>query len=181
MIYLDNAATSLKKTNEVLEAVEEAMVKYTANAGRGAYKVAQDISIKMMETRENINNFFGGKYKVIFTPSCSFALNLAIRGYAKPNMHIITTYLEHNSVLRTLEYLRQKGIITYTILYDLSKKSFLKNIRNNTKLIITTHVSNVTGERVDTSMVSKICKNYNIKYLLDTAQGAGHIPFDVRA
>ena len=58
MIYLDNAATSLKKTNEVLEAVEEAMVKYTANAGRGAYKVAQDISIKMMETRENINNFF---------------------------------------------------------------------------------------------------------------------------
>lgn len=181
MIYLDNAATSLKKTNEVLEAVEEAMVKYTANAGRGAYKVAQDISIKMMETRENINNFFGGKYKVIFTPSCSFALNLAIRGYAKPNIHIITTYLEHNSVLRTLEYLRQKGIITYTILSDLSKKSFLKNIRNNTKLIITTHVSNVTGERVDTSMVSKICKNYNIKYLLDTAQGAGHIPFDVDA
>lgn len=181
MIYLDNGATSLEKPQEVKDAVAEAIKKYTANAGRGAYQVAQNVSIKMLETRENIIDFFNGDYDCIFTPSCSFALNLAIRGYACPNMHIITTYLEHNSVLRTLEYLRQCGVVGYTVLHDLSEKSFISNIHKNTKMIITTHVSNVTGEKVDTNMVSRICKKYNLVYLLDTAQGAGHVKFDVDA
>lgn len=184
MIYLDNGATSLTKPKEVKNAVVEAIQLYTANAGRGAYSVAQSVSMKMIETRENLEQFFGGKdreYKCIFTPSCSYALNLAIRGFVRPRMHIITTYLEHNSVLRTLEYLRKTGIVSYTILHDLSEQSFVKNINRNTKMIITTHISNVTGEEVDTEMVSKICKKYNLIYLLDTAQGAGHIQFDVDA
>lgn len=181
MIYLDNGATSLIKPKEVVEAVNEAMTKYTANAGRGAYNVAQEVTMKMMETRENCVQFFGGRYKMIFTPSCSYALNLAIRGFVRPNMHIITTYLEHNSVLRTLEYLRKNQIIEYTILHDLTERNIIRHIQRNTKMIITTHVSNVTGEKVDTDMITRICKNYNLVYLLDTAQGAGHIKFDVDA
>lgn len=174
MIYLDNAATSLKKPKEVVDAVADAVKNLTANAGRGGYKVAQNVAIKMAETRENCEQFFGD-YRCIFTPSCSFALNLAIRGVACSGMHIITTYLEHNSVLRPLEYLRKKGVITYTILHDLSEKNIIKNINRSTKMIITTHVSNVTGEKINTQLISKICKKYNLIYLVDTAQGVGHI------
>lgn len=174
MIYLDNGATSLIKPKEVVDAVADAVKNLTANAGRGGYKLAQNVAIKMVETRENCEQFFGD-YRCIFTPSCSFALNLAIRGVACSGMHILTTYLEHNSVLRTLEYLRKNNIITYTILHDLSEKNVIKNINRNTKMIITTHISNVTGERVDIKMFRKICKNFNLIYLVDTAQGAGHI------
>lgn len=181
MIYLDNGATSLVKPKEVVEAVDEALKKYTANAGRGAYSVAQSVGFLMTETRERCEHFFGEDFKCIFTPSCSYALNLAIRGFVRPNMHILTSYLEHNSVLRTLEYLRQQGIITYTVLHDLSENNIVRNINKNTKMIITTHVSNVTGEKVDTQLVGRICKKYNLTYLVDSAQGAGHVETKIDA
>ncbi len=174
MIYLDNGATSLKKPKEVVDAVADAVKNLTANAGRGGYRVAQNVAMKMAETRENCEQFFGD-YRCIFTPSCSLALNLAILGIVQPHMHILTSYLEHNSVLRPLEYLREKGVITYTILHDLTEKNVIKNITRNTKMIITTHISNVTGERVDIAMFRRICKKYNLIYLVDTAQGVGHI------
>lgn len=181
MIYLDNGATSFFKPQEVKNAVAEAMEKYVGNAGRGGYKVSQDASMRIMEARELCVSFFGEEYDCIFTPSCSYALNLAIRGFVRPHMDVITTYLEHNSVLRNLESLRRAGIISYTVLHDLSERNIVKHIKNNTGLIITTHVSNVTGELVDTKMISEICKKYNIKYLLDTAQGAGHVQCDKTA
>lgn len=149
---------------------------YTANAGRSSHKPAQYTAEKIFEVREKVKQVFGtSAHEVIFTSGCSEALNLAILGSAKPGGHIITTYLEHNSVLRPLEYLKNLGIIHYTVLDDVSIEALKNAIIPNTYMIITTQVSNVTGERLPVGDISDLCKKYGLKYLLDTAQGGGHI------
>lgn len=175
MIYLDNAATSFYKPKQVKDAVLEALENYTANSGRGAYKVARETALKIFDARENCKRLFGDSFDCIFTSGCSSALNLAIMGSVKRNCHIITTYLEHNSVLRVLEHLRLQNIATYTVLKDFSEQNIIANIKPNTSMIVTTHISNVTGERIDIELFSKIAKKFNLTYILDTAQGAGHI------
>ena len=178
MIYLDNSATSFYRPKVVKDAILNALENYTANSGRGAYEVARETSLKILEVREKCKDLFGQEFECILTPGCSYSLNLAIIGTVKPNSHIITTYLEHNSVLRVLEHLRQKKQISWTILTDFSKENIEKNIRSNTSMIITTHLSNVTGEIVDINLFSKIAKKHNLLYLIDTAQSAGHIDAD---
>ena len=107
MIYLDNAATTYYKPYGVKKAVNEALNLYTANAGRGGHKLAQLSAQKIYEVREKVLKFFdANNHECIFTAGCTSALNLAILGSAKQGGHIITTYLEHNSVLRPLEYLK---------------------------------------------------------------------------
>lgn len=178
MIYLDNAATSFYKPESVKEAVKFALDNYTANAGRGAYEVAKSTGLKVLEVREKCKELFGEDFECIFTSGCSASLNLAIRGSVKPNSHIITTYLEHNSVLRVLEELRKKKLIHYTVLTDFSKENIERNIRPNTTHVITTHCSNVTGEVIDIKLFSEIAKKHKLIYILDTAQSAGHIDAD---
>ncbi|MBQ8430388.1 MAG: aminotransferase class V-fold PLP-dependent enzyme, partial [Clostridia bacterium] len=178
MIYLDNAATSFFKPKQVIDATMEAVNKYTANAGRGAYKVAQETSMKILDCRDKCVKLFGEEFECIFTPGCSYSLNLAILGTVKRNSHIITTYLEHNSVLRVLEMLKINGIIDYTVLTDFSKQNIEKYIKPNTTTIITTHVSNVTGEEIDLNLFSQICKEHGLIYIVDSAQGAGHCDAD---
>lgn len=176
MIYLDNSATTYFKPINVKKEVEVAMNIYTANAGRGSHKPAQYTAEKIFGVREKLKKLFGVEdYEVIFTSGCSSALNLAILGTAKKGGHILTTYLEHNSILRPLEFLKSKGIIDYTVLDDLQPSSFENAIRPNTYMIISTQVSNVTGEHLNTKSIGEICKRNNLTYLLDTAQGAGHI------
>ena len=178
MIYLDNAATSFYKPECVKNAVKDALDNFTANAGRGAYEVAKNTGLKVFEVRELCKELFGSCFECIFTSGCSASLNLAIMGSIKPNSHIITTYLEHNSVLRVLEELRKKKLIHYTILTDFSKENIERNIRLNTTHIITTHCSNVTGEVIDINLFSSVAKKYGLIYILDTAQSAGHIDAD---
>ena len=178
MIYLDSAATSFFKPKQVIDATMEAVNKYTANAGRGAYKVAQETSMKILDCRDKCVKLFGEEFECIFTPGCSYSLNLAILGTVKRNSHIITTYLEHNSVLRVLEMLKINGIIDYTVLTDFSKQNIEKYIKPNTTTIITTHVSNVTGEEIDLNLFSQICKEHGLIYIVDSAQGAGHCDAD---
>lgn len=175
MIYFDNSATSFYKPQIVKDAIINALDNYTANAGRGGYLVANNTSMKIMETREVAKQLFGQSFECIFTPSCSHALNLAIMGSVKNGSHVLTTYLEHNSVLRVLEFLRKQGAITYTILTDFSTDNIKRNIKRNTTHIITTHISNVTGEKLDIDKISKIAKKHNLIYILDSAQGAGHV------
>lgn len=175
MIYLDNSATSFYKPKEVIDAVNEAVLKYTANSSRGAYRVARETGEKVFEARELIGEFCGEGKKCIFTPSCSYALNLALKGILTNNSHVITTSLEHNSVIRVLSELVKERNISITILDDVSEANIIKSIRKNTKLIVTTHVSNVTGERVEVEKIAKICKRFNLLYLLDSAQGLGHV------
>ena len=175
MIYLDNSATSFYKPDHVKKAVIEAVEKYTANSGRGSYDIAREVALKIAQARENAQRLFGKNFDCIFTSGCSLALNLAILGTSTKGCHIITTYLEHNSVLRVLEALKQNGIADYTVLFDLSQEAIQSAIRKNTTTIITTHVSNVTGEQVDIDLFSKIAKKYKLLYILDSAQSAGHI------
>lgn len=176
MIYLDNAATTYYKPLEVKQAVNKAMNLYTANAGRGAHKLAQASAEKVYETREKVLKVFNANnHTCIFTSGCTSALNLGILGSVKQGGHIITTYLEHNSVLRPLEHLKSLGKIEYSVLDDISIKSFERAIKPNTYMIITTQASNVTGERINVNEINNLCKRHNLLHLVDTAQGAGHI------
>ena len=176
MIYLDNAATTYFKPFEVKQEVNKAMNLYTANSGRGGHKLAQLSAEKIFNVREKVAKLFNAtNHTCIFTSGCTSALNLAILGSVKLGGHVVTTYLEHNSVLRPLQHLKNQGKIDYTVLESLNIEDFEKAILPNTYMIITTQASNVTGERIDVNKINKICKKYNLIHLVDTAQGAGHI------
>lgn len=180
MIYLDNAATTYYKPLEVKQAVNNAMNLYTANAGRGAHRLAQISAEKIFEVRQKVLKFFGvNNHNVIFTSGCSYALNLAILGTVKKGGHIITTYLEHNSILRPLEYLKNRGDIDYTVLKKFSVEDFNNAIRDNTYMVITTQASNVTGEHLNIKQINDWCKRHHLLHLVDTAQGAGHVYDDL--
>ena len=176
MIYLDNAATTYYKPYSVKQAVNEALNLYTANAGRGGHKLAQLSAEKIYEVREKVLKFFdANNHTCIFTSGCTSALNLAILGSVKQGGHIITTYLEHNSVLRPLEYLKSLGKIDYSIVENIDIQNVERQIKSNTYMIITTQASNVTGEVIDVKGINQLCKKYNLLHLVDTAQGGGHI------
>ncbi len=182
-IYFDNAATSFKKPNMVKNAVINSLNLYTANPGRSGHKLSQAVAEMVSETRENVLEFFGAKnHKLIFTKNCTEALNLAILGTLKKGDHVITTCYEHNSVLRPLEWLKNHGVEVTILMCDLENFSldFETKIKPNTKLVITTFVSNVTGEICDVESVNKICKKHNLKHLVDGAQACGHIEIDLK-
>lgn len=182
MIYLDNAATSLIKPDSVKKAVVFAMEQYSANPGRSGHELSLRTGNKIFETRENIKDFFAAKnYHVIFTKNCTEALNLAIFGTVKAGEHVITTCYEHNSILRPLKLLESIGVETTILDVDIQNLPAVleSKIRDNTTLIITTFVSNVTGDVVDVKSISQICKKHKIKYLIDGAQACGHLPINM--
>ena len=182
MIYLDNAATSFHKPKEVFMTVLNSLNSLTANPGRSGHKLSQMVADKIFETRENVKNFFGANnYDLIFTKNCSEALNLALLGTLKRGDHVITTCYEHNSVLRPLEHLKSEGVQVEIVDCELTKfhKEFEKKILPHTKLVVTTFVSNVTGEICDIESVNKICKKHKIKHLVDGAQASGHLPINL--
>lgn len=181
-VYFDNAATSFQKPKPVQLSVINAMKNLTANPGRSGHALSQNVAEIMFETRENVKEFFGANnYDLIFTKNCTEALNLAIFGTLKNGDHVITTCYEHNSVLRPLEELKKRGVEVTILECDLKEFSqvFESKIQTNTKLVITTFVSNVTGEICDVKSVNKICKKHNIKHLVDGAQASGHLQINL--
>lgn len=183
MIYFDNAATSFVKPQNLKKEVLKAMELYTANPGRSGHKLSQNVALKIFDVRENVKDFFGANdYNLIFTKNCTESLNLAIFGILKTGDHVITTCYEHNSVLRPLFELKNKGVkvsILECSMEDLPNK-IEKEIKENTKLVITNFVSNVTGEVCDVETIGKICKRNNILYLVDGAQASGHIDINLK-
>ncbi len=182
MIYFDNAATSFYKPKSVKNAVNKAMDIYTANPGRSGHKLAQMVAEQIFNVRENLKDFFNAtNYELIFTKNCTEALNIAILGTLKSGDHVVITSYEHNSVLRPLEYLKTKGVEVTVLNCNLSDfcYNFERYLKPNTKLVITTMVSNVTGDVCCVDKVSKICKQNNIKYLIDGAQASGHIEINL--
>ncbi len=182
MIYFDNAATSLIKPQQVKDAVNFALNNYTANAGRSAHNLAQKTARIVYETRETVKKFFNAQnYELVFTKNCTEALNVAIFGLLKSGDNVITTCYEHNSVLRPLKKLKSLGV-EVTILncnLDAVEINLESAIKPNTKLVITTATSNVTGECCNLQAVAKICKKYNLIYLIDGAQSSGHMQIDL--
>ncbi len=185
MIYLDNAATSFPKPDIVYNAMMEAMREYGANPGRSGHKLALKAGRAIYETRELLANFFNieDPMRIIFTSNATDGLNLAIKGLLKPNDHVITTSMEHNSVLRPLKALENSGVETTIIQCDETGSMDIKdievNIKNNTKLIVTTHASNVTGTIFPIKEIGNLAKKHGIIYMVDVAQTAGVYDIDV--
>lgn len=181
--YFDYGATSLKKPKQVAEKVYELLSssKY-ANPSRGSYKEANNAFNEIYKARKLVANFFGMEDEryVIFTHNATEALNIAIKGVVNSGEHIITTKMEHNSVLRPIYQLSKEKNITYSVIdsdrYGIVKyEEIEKNITNKTKLLVITHASNVTGNIVDLKKVVAICKKYNVLVLVDGSQAAGII------
>lgn len=181
-VYFDNAATSFYKPEIVKKSVVNSINFLTANPGRSGHELSQNVAEKVCQARENVKEFLGAtKYDLIFTKNCTEALNLAIFGTLKKGDHVITTCYEHNSVLRPLEWMKKCGVEVTILECALNNfhKEFESKIQSNTKMVITTFVSNVTGEMCDVKNVAKICKKHKIKYLIDGAQACGHIEIDM--
>ncbi|MBR4998904.1 MAG: aminotransferase class V-fold PLP-dependent enzyme, partial [Clostridia bacterium] len=175
-------ATSLIKPKIVQYEVINAIKNLTANPGRSGHNLSQKVALKIFETREILKDFFNANnYEIIFTKNCTEALNLAILGTLQRGDHVIATCYEHNSVLRPLEELKKGGVEVTIVDCDLENfhKEFEREIKFNTKLIVTTFISNVTGEICDVESVNKICKKHKILHLVDGAQACGHIEIDM--
>lgn len=183
MIYFDNSATSYYKPNIVKNAVITAMNTLTANPGRSGHILSQKAGEMVFETREKVKRFFNANnHQLIFTKNCTEALNLALFGFLKPGDHVITSCYEHNSVLRPLEKLKSAGVEVDILTSDLSNFDIeiKPHIKSNTKLIVVTGMSNVTGESPNLSEIGKICHQNHIIFMVDGAQSSGHINIDMQ-
>lgn len=184
MIYFDNAATTLHKPHEVIEAVVHAMTT-AGNASRGTHTVSLAASRTVYETRKKIADFFhcSRADHVIFTSNSTEALNIAICGTLGKGDHIISTDLEHNSVLRPLYHLEEQGA-SLTFL-SANKKGcidyddFKRSIKPNTKAIVCTHASNLTGNILDIERIGRIAKAHNLLFIVDASQSAGCIEINM--
>ncbi|WP_157152938.1 aminotransferase class V-fold PLP-dependent enzyme [Brachyspira murdochii] len=187
MIYFDNAATTLKKPDTVAKAVFEAINSF-ANASRGSYEASLNSERIILETRERIVKLFNGYTPnyTAFTSNSTEALNTAIKGIIQnhKDTHVITTSLEHNSVLRPLYEMQELGteltIINADIKGQINYNDIEKNIKRNTKAIICTHASNVTGDVLDIDFIGSLCKKHDILFILDASQSAGSIDIDMK-
>ena len=187
MIYLDNAATTLQKPKCVIDAVAEAMTSL-GNAARGAHGSALSASRSVYETRCKAAKLFGCRLpeNVIFTANSTEALNIAINGIFSPGDHVITTDLEHNSVLRPLYRLEKQGMIKLSFVPAdaqgrVKPRDFAAYIRPDTRAIVCTHASNLTGNLVDIASVGKIAKEHGLLLVVDASQTAGAVPIDMEA
>lgn len=186
MIYMDNAATTLRKPPEVAEAVVKAMGSL-GNAGRGATDASLDAARVIYDTRDRLCRLFGGKNpkEIVFTNNSTESLNTALKGILKPGDHVVTTMLEHNSVLRPLYELEEQGIRLTIIKSNkagtISYKDMEEAIGQDTKMIVCTNGSNLTGNIVDIKRVGEIARQYGLLFVVDASQTAGVFPIDVQA
>lgn len=185
MIYLDNAATTLKKPPQVIEAVVQAM-KHMGNSDRGTHENALSASRIIYDTRESLADLFGCPRAdhVVFTSNATEALNIAISGLIKNNDHVISTDLEHNSVLRPLYRMEQERAVQLSFVEadykgDIDYEQFENLIQENTSAIVCTHASNLTGNLVDIERVGRIAKEHNLLFIVDASQTAGVFPIDM--
>ena len=184
MIYLDNAATTLKKPDRVAEAVADA-IGHLGNSGRGAGEASMDASRMIYGTREKLTKLFGGEdpRQAVFTSNGTESLNTAICGLFGPGDHVITTVLEHNSVLRPFYFLEKQGLfVSFLPCDDWGRPCYdkLKSLlRKNTKGIVCTHASNVTGNMVDLELIGRFCKEHGLLLVVDASQTAGNYPLDM--
>ena len=185
MIYLDNAATTMKKPQCVIDAVVAAM-SHMGNAGRGATSAALDASRVIYDTREKLSDLFNlqNPSRVAFTCNSTESLNTAIKGILSSGDHAITTALEHNSVLRPLYDLQAKGMELSIVDCDengnIDYNDFEKLIKENTKAIVCTHASNLVGNVLDVKKIGSIAKKHNLIFIVDASQSAGVFPIDMQ-
>lgn len=187
MIYFDNAATTSPKPQQVILAANNGMLM-SANPGRSGHDMSMRASYQVFEVRQKLADFFDCPVpeNVIFTQNCTQALNTAIRGMTVRGDHVVTSSLEHNSVVRVLERLKQEGRITYDIatVYPKDRQktlnSFRKAIKSNTAMIVCTHASNVFGTILPIEEIGKLAQLNGLKFVVDAAQTAGILEISMK-
>ncbi len=191
IIYLDNAATSFPKPPSVAREVHRCINYYCGNAGRGSHRLSLLAANKIYECRESICELINAPApeNIIFVPSCSYGLNLIIKGVLKQGDHALISDMEHNSVYRPISHLANEGKITFDTFSALSTKEktdeiIIKNIekklRKNTKLLACTHQSNICSFSLPITKIGELCKKYNVLFALDVAQSIGHYNIDMQ-
>jgi len=185
MIYFDCAATSLQKPTAVAQAVVRAMDTF-GNPGRGIHGASLDAARTVYETRRLLADFFHAEdpSRIAFTQNATQSLNTAIKGLIRPGDHVITTALEHNSVLRPLYEMEVAGAALTIIPSDrngnIRYKDIEASIRPNTRAIVCTHASNLTGNLLDIARVGETARRHGLLFIVDAAQTAGIFPIDVK-
>ena len=185
MIYFDNAATTIHKPETVVRAVAQAL-NSLGNAGRGAHEASLDASRNIYGVRERIADFFHGEdpSRIAFTLNSTESLNTAIKGILKPGDHVITTVLEHNSVLRPLYEMEEKGVEVTILSCDeygmVYPEDFIRAVRPNTKAFICTHGSNLTGNVLHIQKIGAAARERGILFVVDASQTAGVFDIDVQ-
>ena len=184
MIYLDSAATSYHKPDGVARAVAEA-ISHMGNPGRGAHEASLDASRVVYGTREKMAGLFGVEEasQIVFTANSTESLNIAIQGLADPGDHVITTVMEHNSVLRPLYLCQQRGvsltILPFSAAGTVTPEAIEAVIRSNTRMIVCTHGSNLTGDLNDLEAIGRVCKKHHLLFVVDASQTAGVFPIQM--
>jgi len=186
-VYLDNAATTRYKPKSVVEEMTDFIKNINCSPGRGGYQCAMEAGRKIMKTRFLISDFFnsGEPENVIFTKNVTESLNFLIKGLLTEDDHVITTSLEHNAVLRPLHQLEEKNLIEVSYV-EANEKGLLNakliedEIKENTKLILINHASNVTGTILPIEEIGEIADEHGLFYAIDTAQTAGIIDIDFK-
>ena len=186
LIYLDNAATTLHKPPQVAEAVKQAILT-AGNAARGAHGASMQASRTVFETRQKLARLLGCPQAdhVVFTANSTMALNIAITGILSPGDHAISTDLEHNSVLRPLYALHEQGMALSFVPADkqgrVRYEDFASLFLPNTKAVICTHASNLTGNMLDLACIAAMAHEHGALLVVDASQTAGAVPIDMTA
>ena len=185
-VYLDNAATTMQKPPCVVEAVTAALTSF-GNSGRDTGGHALDASRVIYDARCMISDLFnlGNPKQVVFTCNSTEALNMAIRGLFHRGDHVISSVMEHNAVLRPLYDIEEDQGVSHTFIGVDEKGRLLvseieKNIRPETKALILTHASNVTGNANDLHAIGRIAKKHGLLFIVDASQTAGVLPIDMQ-
>ncbi|MDY6934379.1 MAG: aminotransferase class V-fold PLP-dependent enzyme [Spirochaetota bacterium] len=186
IIYLDNAATSWPKPEEVLNAMDNFSRNIGANPGRSGHRLSINAGRVIFETRESLAELLNidDPLRIIFTKNATYALNIAIFGLLKAGDHAITSSMEHNSVMRPLREMERRGVELSVVECspngELDPQDIKSSIKNNTRAIYLTHASNVTGTIMPIAEVAQIAKEYDLIFCIDAAQTAGAIQIDVK-
>ncbi len=184
MIYFDNAATTLRKPKRIYKVLDEFYREYQANPSRSSHKQSIKASEKVFEAREQISSLYSldAPENVVFTYNATYGLNLAIKTTITEKCHIIISDVEHNSVMRILYVLSERlGVRFSTFDSDFLSEECLENLlQDDTKAIISTLASNVTGKSIDETVLSSFAIKHGLKLILDASQATGHRKIDLK-
>lgn len=186
-VYLDNAATSFPKPNEVIEAMTQALLNGQGNANRSLSKEAMVFERAVYETRMLLCEFFNfdAVDHVIFTKNVTESLNVILLGFLEEGDLVLTSTIEHNAVMRPLEHLRKSRSITYKTIpltegYALDLEALEEGLKKNPKLVVVTSGSNLTGDYLNLEAIGGLCAQYKVPLVVDAAQAAGVLPIDMK-
>jgi len=186
-VYLDNASTTFPKPKQVIDGMYNYMLNIGGNAGRGNYDNSLQSNRYLYDARELVCDFFGydSPSNVIFTSNVTVSLNILIKGILQPGDHVITSSMEHNSVIRPLFFCKENLQIELDVIKANSKgfinlDEFKNKITTKTKLVVMTQASNVTGSIQDIHNIGNICNDNDIFFIVDSSQGAGVLDINIK-